>query len=227
MAFQPIQNDTFDPAILSLEDNQFLIDHLGEPLEVATAKGVPLNVTPAAGLRVLDELYRYGRRCEQSGEPFVGFEALKEACRTFLREHAAMSLNARRHLTPMFPSRYEWDTMGQPHLGGVGSDSHRMRSYFDDHGVRHYFAVRLLTTQAQKPAWLEAKSTKTAPEYAALDEDTEHGVFSCPICRFAQNYEPGSRSKRALARTRMGKHLKSARREPDQHRQLYTRVFGS
>jgi len=227
MPFEPIENNTFDPANFSLEENQFLIDHLGEPLEAATAKGVPPGVG-AGGLKALDIVYRFGRRCDQSGDPFVGFEALKEVCRVFLREHAVMSEQARQGVAPKFPSRYEWDTFGKGHLGGVGSDAGRMRSYFDEQGNRHYFAVKLLTnTERPLPQWLAQKQTKKAAEHRELVDDQEHGVVTCPICKYSQNYEPGSRSKRAMARTRMGKHLKTAKREPDLHRQLYTYVFGS
>lgn len=225
--FVVIDNDTFDPAILSLEDNQFLIDHLGEPLEAATARGVPAGVTPASGLRALDELYRYGRRCQANGDPFIGFDAIKTACRLFLTEYAAMKANADRRLAPMAPSLYEWDKFGQPHRGGVGSDSERIRSYFDEHGNRHFFAVKLLTHVEQKPAWLEAKGQKRAIDYQKLDEDAENGAITCPICKFTQNYEPGSRGKRSQALARIGKHLKSSKREPELHRQLYTYVFGS
>jgi hypothetical protein len=225
--FQIIDNDTFDPAVLSLEDNAFLIDHLGEPVEQATAKGVPAGVTPASGLRALDELYRYGKRCEANGDPFVGFEALKEACRVFLREHASMMQNARRGVAPKFPSLSEWDAFGQPHRGGVGSDSERMRSYFDAEGNRHFFVVKLMVLSDARPEWLLKKQAKTTREFKELIEDTENGVFTCPICKFSQNYEPGSRGRRSMARTRMGKHLKGAKREPDLHRQLYSYVFGS
>jgi hypothetical protein len=222
-----IVNDTFDPARFSLEDNQFLIDHLGEPLEVATANGVPPGVTPVAGLQALDDLYRYGRRCEQTGEPFVGFDAIKEACRVFLREHAKMMADHKRGVAPKFPARYEWDSFGQPHLGGVGADTGRVRSYFDEQGQRRYFAIQLVARETVRPKWLERKTTKTAADYRELIEDAEHGTITCPICKFTQNYEPGSRSRRAMARTRLGKHLKTAKKEPDLHRQLYTYVFGS
>ncbi len=224
---QFIANHTFDPVVLSLEDNQFLIDHLGEPAEAAAAKGLPAGVHPNSGLRALDEVWRYAKRCEQTGEPFVGFEAVKEACRVYLREHAKMRADHKRGVAPKFPSRFEWDSFGQAHLGGVGSDSGRIRSYFGEDGQRHPFEIRLLSGEVAKPRWLTQKTAKTAKDYHELLEDEENGTIACPICKFTQNYEPGSRSRRALARTRIGKHLKSAKREPDLHRQLYTRLFGS
>lgn len=221
----------FDPVLYSMEGNGFLIDHLGETRQMATLRGVPPGVGRDV-LDILDEVYRYDQQMQATGQTWVGFEAVKNRCRTYLEQlqkwEAAYQQNIRRDPGyPRYPSMCTWDSFGRYHKGAVGSDSGRVRSYFDETGARQPFAIELQAPAADGyvPEW--QRGIPKAIIYRQLIEDEDKGFIECPICSTRESYEVQSRTSRNQARMRMAKHLTKAKVEKDAHKQLHSYEYGS
>lgn len=218
-----IENATFDPVLLSLEENAFLVEHAGKAPAVVKRLPVPPGVNPKAVIPVIEELYALGEVEKADGATWAGIEAVKDRCRTYLAEKAKWAAMKARggERFPAHPSMATWDSRGNPHMGGVGSDAGRIRTYFDEAGQRQPFAVSL---QGEAPTfdvpWLPKAKT-----YSEISVDDERGVLTCPICGHAETYSPDSQSQRGLANTRMAKHLLGAKKEIEAHKQLHVKVY--
>lgn len=218
-----IANATFDPVALSLEENAFLLEHAGKAPAVVRRQSFPTGVNPTAVMPVIEELYALAEVEKADGQGWVGIAEVKARCRTYLEEKqkwAEMKARAGGRF-PAHPSMASWDSRGQAHMGGVGSDAGHIRTYFDEHGNRQRFAVAL---QGDGPAfnvpWLQKAKT-----YSDLTVDDEKGVLTCPICGHAETYAPDSQSQRSMAQTRMARHLLGAKKEPEAHKVLHTKVY--
>lgn len=220
-----ITADTFDPVALSLEENAFLVEHLGKPPKVVARVAIPPGVNPKAVLPVIEEVYGLLEVEKHDQVAWTGVDLLKARCQTYLEQHASWAeMKARAGKTfPTFPSMAGWDGRGKPHIGAVGSDAQYVRTYFDAHGERQPFAISLHDdgTPAFSPPWV-----KRDRDYDALIADETNGALTCPICKHAETWEPSSQSAKNLALGRMAKHLTSAKRERDVHKALHTKVFG-
>lgn len=207
--------DVFDPVLYSLEENAFLVTHIGEMPETTRRGGYPPGVKPAAIEELLEHLYRL----ERSEPNYCGHETVKAAAQTYLAQHAKWTAEAKRG-APALPSMHAFDALGRPHRGGVGSDSGHVRTYFDEQGNRHRLAVDLIPTgqDVYRAPWV--KNTPAVMAHSALIEDADKGKLECPICGFTQTYEPGVTAQRSLAKARVMKHLRGAPKEPDAHRSL-------
>jgi len=221
----------FDPVSYSIEGNAFLADHLGESRAVATLRGIPAGVGRDV-LEILDDLYRYDQMVSAAGQTWVGFEALKARARIYIEQlakwEAAYQLHVKRDPNyPRYPSMCAWDGFGRYHKAAVGSDSGRVKTYFDEEGNRQPFAIELQPPDADGyvPEWQRGLVKPSI--FKALEEDEEAGFFECPICKTRESYEPQSVSGRNAARAKMARHLTSAKREKDAHKQLHALVFGS
>lgn len=220
-----IANDTFDPVALSFEENEFLVEHLGKPPKVVQRATVPKGVNLKAVMPVIEEVYGLLEVEKHDQESWTGVDILRARCQTYLDQRgrwAEMKTRAGAGF-PKFPSMAGWDGRGKPHIGAVGSDAYTVQTYFDDQGERQPFAVSLHDdgTPAFAPPWV-----KRDREYDALQVDETTGALTCPICKHAETWEPSSQSAKNLALARMARHLTSAKREPDVHKALHTKVFG-
>jgi hypothetical protein len=220
----------FEPALYSLEENQFLLDHMGEPPTVALHGGLPVNVNPKAVVPVLQQLYDLEELKRLRGVEWIGLEPIKESITNYLKAHNQWA-SAHRAGAPknQFPTFYEFDSRGRGHHYGVNSDAGYVRSFFDENGNRQSLRVDLTPSPVQwvppQVAQKAASTPNSLPE--TLIEDDVNGLIQCPVCRHTENYEPGVQSKRTMARTRMSKHLVKATREPEAHRHVYSAVFGA
>lgn len=108
-------------------------------------------------------------------------------------------------------------------MGAVGSDSHRVRTYFDADGQRQPLAVSLHDTGVGPfvPPWI-----KSDTQYTELIADEQKGSLRCPICDHSETWQLESQSSKNLASGRMAKHLVSAKVQPNQHKALHTAVYG-
>lgn len=218
-----IANDTFDPVLLSLEENQFLIDHLGKAPAVVRRVPVPPGVNPKAVYPVIEELYALAEVEKADGVEWSGFDAVRDRCKTYLAQIAQWGVMKQRagKTFPTHPSMAEWDGRGRPRVGASGSDAHRVRTYFDESGQRQKFAVSL---HDEGPAF-QVPWSKSVKVYTALVVDEEKGSITCPICNHAETFDHDSPSAMGMAKTRMARHLTSAKKDIEAHRALHTKVY--
>jgi hypothetical protein len=247
----------FNPVRLSDAENRFLLAHLGKPaiMGVRTIKGeinpesrfrmpgqkrdqdptiypegvIPASVRPILdGVMELEELQRFGEL------KWVGIEAIRKAIEIWFREKTKWANMHKRNPTfPRWPSLYSWDAKGTPHRGGVGADSGEVKTWFDEKGNRVPFAIDLLEIEDAVEPFLPP----TRDELQSDDrfyEDPTTNRFECRvkdaegnICGHTESYDSGSRRSRSLAKTRMRRHLKTAKDEVAQHREVYSLEFGS
>lgn len=222
-----VQNDTFDPVLLSLQENEFVVAHLGKPPAVVQRVTFPAGVNPKAVMPVIEKVYELIEVEKHDKQPWIGIDAIKKRCQTYLEQSASWAELKRRNgpKWPAFPSMASWDAKGRPTLGATGSDSGQVRTYFDENGDRQPFAVSLHGEDgpAFMPPWV-----KSTPIYDALitgEKDTE-GFLRCPICQHSETYNPEAQSARNSANARMAKHLVSAKEKVESHRELHTKVYG-
>ena len=186
--------DTFNPVKLSLEENEFLLKHLGEPSTVALReiKAVPMSnpprdgktgrlldknpvhypdgVIPASVKPILDRVYELLDLEAKFGEKWVGVDAIKACIQAYLDQQKKWQADKKRFPNaPRFPSMHSFDAKGRPHRGGPGSDCGEVRTYFDKSGTRHSFSMDLLEyreTGGWSPEWLEKpEAPSEAPKF--------------------------------------------------------------
>jgi hypothetical protein len=222
----------FEPALYSLAENAFLLEHAGESPAVALHSGLPEGCNIAAVKPALERFYELEELRKHNKQDWMGVEAVKESIRAYLQQHKQWTGMVRAGAPKnAFPSFYEFDSRGRAHRYGVGSDAGFVRSVFDQEtGERKTLGVDLIPTHAEfvLPQIAKRNALKGAAAFPeALVEDDENGLIQCPVCKHTENYDAGVQTKRNLARTRMGKHLVGATKEPDAHRHLYAAVFGA
>lgn len=231
----------FDPVKLSIKENQFVIDHVGEPPVVAM-QNVPEGVTRAAVKPIIDGVYELIELEKHDNQGWIGVEAVKQASLTYIKQAKAWAANKGRRGAPRFPSMSSFDSRGRAHLGGVGSDSGQVRTYFDEKGNRIPFAVNLQfnVEEAWVPEWM-AKTPATAsesPVSVGQPADTtgvratdpklilndEMSRIEC-FCGHTEKFRVESRASYNAARARISKHLRKAIDQVDDHRLLHTLEF--
>lgn len=235
----------FDPVKLSIRENQFIIDHVGEPPVVAF-QSVPEGVTRAAVKPIIDGVYELIELEKHESQGWVGVEAVKQASITYIKQAKAWAANKGRKGAPRFPSMSSFDSRGRAHLGGVGSDSGQVRTYFDAQGNRIPFAIHLQLNvdEVWVPEWL-AKSPVASPSpdptpvthvgqpsdttgVRALDPkliiNDELSRIEC-FCGHTEKFRVESRASYNAARARISKHLRKAIDQVDDHRLLHTLEF--
>lgn len=212
----------FDPVTYSLDENKFLLSHVGEPPMLAL-ETVPQGVNPRAIRPVLERIYELVEIERHSGRQWCGLAPIKESIEIYLMNQMKWSEDRRRG-APRFPSMHSFDSKGRPHRSGVGSDAGTVTTYFLPTGERAKFAVELIPSgiDAWKPEW--AKGTDK-PE-KGLKVETENRRITCELCGHTESFKPESRSSFNAARARMSKHLRTTTIDVDDHRELHTNEFG-
>jgi hypothetical protein len=217
-----INKDVFDPALLSFPDCEFLLTHAEDAPIVAQKAWTPfVNRTVLEWVErfyELDELQKVGKAS------WKGRGVVKEAIQVYLAQRAKWERESQLG-APEYPSLYAFDSRGKAHFQAPGSDSDRIRTYFDAEGNRIPFAVNLVTdgNQGWVPEWV-SKGEKVTD---SVIEDSEKAIFTCSICNKTETFRPESRSSRAAARARMSKHLRNAEVEKERHSELHTLEFNS
>ena len=240
---QPI--DIFNPVKYSLEECQFLIDHLGEPPVVALSNipqtVIRRSVEPIiARVHELNQLQDYERKIRSNPDLsiWVGVEPMKAKLVVYLEQQAKWQADKKRYpRAPRFPSMSSYDGKNRPHRGGPGSDCGQVKTYFDKEGNRIPFALDLMDageTGGWMPEWVNRTNAEVVKEVKAFPadvtkkvrDDVENHRLECPICNHTESYKVDSRSSWNAARGRISKHLIRDTKEVDLHRELYTNEFG-
>lgn len=140
-------NTEFLASTYSNQELLFLIEHFGEPPEVAMPEDVdlPKGVNPAALMPILDQTYRLAliekQLREKSGDDtmviWCGFDALRAICEATLDWNATVADLKKRvagsdgpiKRAAGAPSLHMWDPDTDiPYLGGIGADSEFVRT---------------------------------------------------------------------------------------------------
>lgn len=215
----------FDPVSLSLAENQFLLEHLGEAPIVAFNAGLPPRVNQKAVTPVLQRVYDLEELKAHKGEEWLGIDAMKDAISTYMKFAEQWAVDAARFKrAPRFPSLYSYDARRRPHWAATGSDAHQVRTYFNANGERVPFAVEYIPTGQQEwnPAWALADEP-----VSGLVNNEEQSRLECSVCGFTASYKQESRASFNAARGRMSKHLRQATDKVEEHREIHTLEFGA
>jgi|SRR6266853_531799 len=223
--------NTFDPVVCSNADCDFLLKHLGEATVVAMRSWMP-PVTPATVKPILERVNELQSLEKADGLQWCGVQAMKDAIVLWLKINAKWKFDYQhKKNAPRFPSLYSFDAKGKPHLGGPGSDSGRVRTYFNDKGDRLPFAINLIPdylTPWEGPGFTE----QPAAEGLFVDADASRIECRLPkrgggICGHTESFKAENRTSFNAARARMSKHLRKTTDEVDAHRELHTAEFGA
>lgn len=210
---------TFDPVVYSHPELEFLKTAMGKSPTVAFGDGVPSGVNP----RQVSPLLQQIKDWEDMGTMWVGIPAVVQCIETYQKVDQEWREIQRRG-GPRFPSFFTFDAKGKAHLGGPGSDSGKVKTYFAEDGRRKPIALDLIgdTAMWQAP-WTVSKE---APH--ELIEEPEHFTLKCAICHHTEQYKEDSEASRRAAMARMSKHMKDPKvKEPELHREYKLNVFGS
>lgn len=222
-----IDKNIFDPSLLSFADCHFLMENAGN---VPASVQYPQAVNKVTMKQWIERFYELEELQKVGKATWKGVEAVKEAIQTYLDQREQWKKEA-EYGAPKFPSLYSFDSRGNAHLSAPGSDSQRVKTYFDDQGNRIPFAVNLVEnvgTGKWKPSWLRNANSEPTPD-SLIKEIPGKNCYECPVkaCGHTETFKPDSRSSQASARARMSKHMRRATLEPEVHLELHTLEFGS
>jgi hypothetical protein len=233
-----IDKNVFDPALLSFPDCDYLLAYAGQPPVVVLGQ-IPSVANRGILTQWIERFYELEELKKARGYEWVGVDAIKAAINKYLEVRAQWKRDE-AHGAPKNPSLYAFDTRGNAHEGAPGSDSGRVRTYFDDNGNRIPFAIHIVeagVTGAWKPSWIAKKSAEqvkaevgTAPQakFEILEPEGKNCIeCGVPGCGHTETFKPESRSSRNSARARMSRHLRNSKIESQAHLELHTLEFGS
>lgn len=241
---------SFNPVLFSNEENKFFLTHIGKPSVVALKeiRGIvnpkahpkdknpiiyPDGVVPASVKPVLDGIYELQELEKHEGLKWVGVEKVKTAIQAWLTQNAKWKFDhdRTRGRAPRYPSLWAFDAKGKGHLGGPGSDSGMVKTYFGPAGERIPFEIDLLNEFVAE--WT-APTVQDEKQDARLVVDADSCTIQCKVplptggfCGHVEKYKTSSRSSYNAARARMSKHLRKATEELEAHREVHTMEFGS
>ena len=218
-----IDQNVFDPALLSFPDCEFLLAHAEDAPAVAQ-RNLPQDCNKTV-LEWVQRFYDLDQLQNAGKGTWRGREVVKEAIKTYLKVREEWQRDKQLG-APAFPSLYEFDSRGKGHFQASGSDSGRVRTYFDSDGKRVPFAVNLVLESAQTwtPRWVGKRPDQVSDK---IVEDLDKAIFTCSICSKTETFRADSRASRAAARARMSKHLRNAQTEKERHLELHTLEFNS
>lgn len=216
--------DIFDPVDYSIEENEFLLENIGKPPVVALGL-VSRDVNPRAVKPILDRVYELVETEKHSGTPWCGTDTVKEKIQAYLNRSARWAADRKRSRSaPRFPSMHSFDSRKRAHRSGPGSDSGKVRTYFDEKGERVPFAVELVPQGDTEwsPEWVKAD---LPPKGAGIQVNQDANRVEC-FCGHTESFNPESRGSFNAARARISKHLRQAKVDVEQHREVHTNEFG-
>lgn len=218
--------DVFDPVLLSVPENIFVAEHAGKAPSVIKRVPIPADVNINAVMPVLEHLYALEEVRKADKVEWVGVQAIKDRCKLYVQQVSEWGrLKAQQGAGwPSHPTMAGWDSRGKPTLGATGSDSGRVRTYFDEHGDRKRLALGL--HESEKPTYLAPWVKQVASFDKLIENDTE-GWIRCPVCQHTERYRNDAPSERNTAYSRMARHLLSEKNtQLEAHRELHTKAFG-
>lgn len=235
-----VDDNRFEPAVLSNPELAFLLDHIEETPTAALHKGVPAGVNPAEVTKLLTRLQTYDQLQKVHGVAWAGFDAVKDSILRYIawsersEEIYRRTGGASGNKSIRYPSLYAWDDQGNAFKAGIDADSNEMvRTEILDDGTRRPFGVNLVEPKGSMIPQLDEVAPWIRTSAKRADDKVEQkvvgrsGTLTCTVCGKAEQFDPKSRQTFTMARTRMGRHLKSAKTEVGRHRLLYRKVFES
>lgn len=228
-----IDKNVFDPALLSFPDCHYLLAHAGEP-PVLAIPAIPPACNKVTLIQWVERFYELEELKKARGTDWAGVEAIRACIQKYLDVRATWKRDE-SYGAPRNPSMFAFDTRGNAHEGAPGSDSGRVRTYFDEAGNRIPFAINVIekgSTGAWKPSWIAKKVLDPGPAPAQKFEILEpegKNCIECGVlgCGHTETFRPESRSSKNAARARMSRHLRNSKIEPQAHLELHTLEFGS
>lgn len=228
--------DRFEPAEFSLEENRFLLEHLGESPIVALDEGTPKGVNEAAVRPMLTRTFELEDLRRHKGHEWAGLDLLKQKIAKFLRwmETAA---EIKRRGGPAHVSMYGIDGAGKLYKYAIGSDAGIVRSMITGPGgERERFAVDLRRPKGEVipslfdiAPWLKGDPDRIHDDVEEVWGEegrvkgtwkSKHGTLRCTICGQTEMFKTDNRSAYNAARARLIKHLRHVNTEIDRHRVL-------
>lgn len=235
---------TFEPAIHSNEELRFLLDHLKEPPNAALHGGVPVGVNPVQINRTLAMLQELEQLRQFRNVEWAGFEAVEDSILRYLswdeRRNAIFAATGGPGGSNAIPnaSMYSYSEDGSAFKYAIGADNAEMpRTEILDDGSRRSFSVPLLQPDGVAAAsqlasiapWIKRsqQALTQSRDEMLVDDSSKHGTVQCSICKKTEEFDPKVRSSFLAARSRMARHLKTAKSEVSRHRLLYRKAFES
>lgn len=235
---------TFEPALFSHAELRFLLDHLKEPPHAALHGGLPIGVNSTQITSALTQFQELEQLQQYRQIPWAGFDVIADSILRFLaweeRRQEIFRVTGGPNAQNGIPqaSQYEFSANGDAFKFAIGADSAEMaRTEILDDGSRRPFAVKLLQPDGEAMAnelskvapWIKRTSGARAAntDTITIDRSGKHGTITCSICKKSEEFETAKRSAFLAARSRMAKHLKSAKTDVSQHRLLYRKEFES
>lgn len=213
--------EVFEPADFSIQELQFLLEHLEEsPTMALHDRALPKGVNPDAIRPALERWSQLEELAQKRKLPWAGYAPIRDSITRFIAfQERCVQGNTQgdvRH-----PSQFRWDSMGMPAKYGIGTDSaEKVRTELRPDGARVPFAVQLTGTAHRKSSiWATKTETVVADDTILL---AANGTLTCSICnKVVASFDPerGTRVKnKALAEAR--KHCMQAQTEQGRHRAI-------
>jgi len=217
--------EVFDPVDYSIEENQFLLSVIGKPPIVAL-RDLPGGVNAKAVEPVVNRVYSLLELEKHEGVAWCGVEKVREKIQAYLTKAERWAADRKRSkAAPRFPSMASYDSRKRAHRSGPGSDAGKVRTYFDERGVRVPFAVELVPSGEIE--WNPGMVTADDPlRGVGLTVDREKNRLEC-FCGHTESFNPDSRGSFNAARARMSKHLRTAKTEVERHKETHTNEYNS
>lgn len=225
-----MDTERFDPVKFTIPENKFLLEALGQPPIIAM-QTIPPGVVPAAVRPLLSRVYELEELSKhERRQVWVGIEAMKNAIQVYLEQAVKWEVEHKRG-APRFPSMHSFDSRHRPHLGGPGSDSGQVRTYFDKEGNRKPLAIDLfdVAPNTWAPEWATSKEASKKVEDLGdpgLTINREMQRIEC-FCGHTEKFSNDSPQSFNMARGRISKHLRTTTNDVEQHREIHTNVFGA
>lgn len=216
----------FDPVDFSIEENQFLVKHLGEPPIVA-ARSLTPTIAKKGVMSVLERVQELEQIKSHTGAEWCGIQAIKDSIMVYLEQAEKWASDKRRGRI-RFPSMYSYDSRKRPHWSGTGADCGKVKTYFNAAGERVPFAVVLVddgVTEWTPDFLAPTEVVDDTPKAPDIKLNAAASRFEC-FCGHTDEFKAESRASFTAARGRMGKHCKNATSEVERHREAYTLEFG-
>ena len=216
-----LQPDVFQPALYSMEELAFILDHLEETPNVALHGQLPKGVNRNAIKTALGRFSELSELEKVHKQTWAGYEPIRESIARFIA-YQEKCIEGQQQGEPRHPAAMTFDSTGAMSRGGVGSDASDMvRHELLPNGQRRAFGVQLVGTVRKSRMWRGPAQASTS----VVDEithDTHKGTLFCTICdKVVASYDTDKGTRvRNRARADARTHCMKAKKEHGRHRSI-------
>lgn len=235
---------TFEPAVLSIPELKFLLDHLEEPPHAALHGEIPPGVNPIQITKTLTEFQHFDQLQKFRGVEWAGFEAIRDSILRFLEwDQRRLGIfeatgGPRGQNAISNASQFAFSEDGSAFKYAISADSAEMtRTEILDDGSRRAFGVPLAQAEGvtgderlgELAPWIKRSKSANLTSKDSVETNTEgkNGTVRCSICGHTESFKTAERGKFLAARGRMARHLKQAKDDVARHRLLYRKAYES